>query len=98
MGTGRGDRHFRWTPAGRMGLVRSRSSIDLPASPELRQARRAAPDGQIFLLGRYALRSESRWPSLVAPLRAGVERLYYPLVEGSLALSLRLPLSYRFSP
>lgn len=45
--------------AGRIGLVSSEGSIDLPASPELRQAGRAALDGQIFLPGPCALRSES---------------------------------------
>ena len=93
LGTGRGDRHFRWTPAGRMGLVRSRSSIDLPASPELQQARRAALDGQIFLPGPCVLRSESLaslcGAALPVPrLRSG------PLIEGSasrLNLNLRLP-------
>ena len=47
------------TSTGRMGLVDSEGSIHLPASQELRQARRAALDGQIFLPGPCVLRSES---------------------------------------
>ena len=68
------------TSTGRMDLVGSEGSIDLPASPVLPQARRAALDGQIFLPGPYALRSESlaslwrRWrrgqpaPAILIPI------------------------------
>ena len=77
------------TSTGRMDLVGSEGSIHLPASPELRQARRAALDGQIFLPGPCVLRSESLLAGVV--MLAGFEtREVHDHVARRCSLALQL--------